>query len=290
MTVTLREQGGASRLLTRTYGGASDDPRTWLLNGVGTGLNESGEGFDIGYGLPDGADPPESDCHRTSMCSDSVEGFCGGAALLRTESLEEVGLFDPRYFAYYEDTDLFLRLRRAGWDVRTAPSAVVHHALGASGGGGSRLHVFLDRRNWLLTNLRNGQARDLRRSLSWLRRGAWRLFRVNVFGRLRRGRRAQWQPLITWKLATVSALAGWPGARVTCRPGRTPTTRVRSVLQPRSGPRAPVPEPGGPLVVYLDVGETLKAGYRAGIQRVVSPCRRVACCRPAGATRGDPVV
>lgn len=262
VAVTLVDDSDARRTIARSFDGASEEPRTLLLNGVGTGLNESGEGYDIGYGLPDKEGVPDSE---------SVKGFCGGAALLRRESLEEVGLFDPGYFAYYEDTDLSWRLRRAGWQVRAAPLAVVHHAFGASGGGGSRLHVFLDRRNWLLTNLRNGGARDLRRSLGWLRRAAWRLFRVNVFGRLRRGRRAQLQPLITWKLAAISALIGWPGARRNRRPGRLATTRVRSLMQPRSGPAAPAPAPGGPLVVYLDVGETLKAGYRAGIQRVV--CR-----------------
>lgn len=262
VAVTLRDDGDARRSVTRSFDVASAEPRTLLLNGVGTGLNESGEGYDIGYGVPDGEGFPEAE---------PVKGFCGGAALLRRESLEEVGLFDPRYFAYYEDTDLSWRLRRAGWQVSAAPLAVVHHAFGASGGGGSRLHVFLDRRNWLITNLRNGHARDLRRSLGWLRRGLWRLFRVNVFGRLRRGKRAQFQPLVTWKLAAISALIGWPGARMSRRPGLLATTRVRSLMQPRSGPSAPVPVPGGPLVVYLDVGETLKAGYRAGIQRVV--CR-----------------
>lgn len=265
--ITLRDDEDRLRPLEETIDAASMQPRKSLLNGIGTDLNDSGEGSDIGYGLPE--DDP-----GIARDPQMVDGFCGGAALLNAEALEEVGLFDPRYFAYYEDTDLSWRLRRAGWGIVTAPGAVVHHAFGASFGGGSRLHVFLDRRNWLLTNVRNADPTELRRALGWLRRGTWRLFRVNVFGRLRRGTRPQLQPLATWKLAVVSAVAGAPRVLLARRPGRRPTTRVRSALQPGSSPKAPTVTPGGPLLVHLDVGETLKAGYRAGIQRVV--CRLAA--------------
>src|SRR5439155_23952884 len=38
-----------------------------------------------------------------------VAGVSGGAALLRVSMLRKIGLFDPAYFAYYEDVDLSLR-------------------------------------------------------------------------------------------------------------------------------------------------------------------------------------
>lgn len=41
----------------------------------------------------------------------------GSFMLLRRGCLEEVGLFDERYFAYCEEADLAVRARRAGWDV-----------------------------------------------------------------------------------------------------------------------------------------------------------------------------
>ncbi|MCJ7615625.1 MAG: glycosyltransferase family 2 protein, partial [Desulfobacterales bacterium] len=53
--------------------------------------------------------------------------FSGCACLLRREALKEVGLFDEDFFAYCEDTDLGLRLRRAGWNIVAAPGAYVHH-------------------------------------------------------------------------------------------------------------------------------------------------------------------
>src|SRR5207253_10955484 len=44
--------------------------------------------------------------------------------LVRRGCLQEVGLFDERYFAYCEEADLGVRATRAGWEV-----GVVWHAL-----------------------------------------------------------------------------------------------------------------------------------------------------------------
>src|SRR5207245_664285 len=41
--------------------------------------------------------------------------------------LEEVGLFDERYFAYCEEADLGVRARRAGWEVGIVWGAVVRN-------------------------------------------------------------------------------------------------------------------------------------------------------------------
>jgi GT2 family glycosyltransferase len=59
--------------------------------------------------------------------------FGGAEALLvRRELFEELGGFDQAYDpAYFEDVDLCLRLRAAGWNIVYEPSAVVihHHSL-----------------------------------------------------------------------------------------------------------------------------------------------------------------
>ena len=52
---------------------------------------------------------------------------CGGACLWRRQALEDVGLFEETFFAYFEDLDLGLRARLRGWEVRFAPRAVVRH-------------------------------------------------------------------------------------------------------------------------------------------------------------------
>ncbi len=58
----------------------------------------------------------------------AVDWVTGAAFVLRRETLEQVGLFDESFFMYFEEVDLCLRLRRAGWDVRYFPAVtVVHH-------------------------------------------------------------------------------------------------------------------------------------------------------------------
>ena len=58
----------------------------------------------------------------------SVDWVAGAAFLLRREALNDVGVFDEAFFIYFEEVDLCLRLRQAGWEVRYFPGVtVVHH-------------------------------------------------------------------------------------------------------------------------------------------------------------------
>ena len=52
----------------------------------------------------------------------------GTALMLKVEALRQVGMLDEQMFAYYEDDDLGVRLRKAGWRTRIVLSAVVEHA------------------------------------------------------------------------------------------------------------------------------------------------------------------
>ena len=58
----------------------------------------------------------------------------GGATLLRTAMLREIGLFDQDFFAYYEDVDLGFRAQLAGWKAAYQPHALVRHRLHATSG------------------------------------------------------------------------------------------------------------------------------------------------------------
>lgn len=51
----------------------------------------------------------------------------GTLLLARAACLEDVGLFDERYFAYGEEADLGLRARRAGWEVGLVRGARVRN-------------------------------------------------------------------------------------------------------------------------------------------------------------------
>jgi glycosyltransferase involved in cell wall biosynthesis len=62
--------------------------------------------------------------------------YCSGAALCIPSALfSSLGGFDRRYApAYYEDTDLAMRVREAGHEVRYQPASVVLHFEGVTGG------------------------------------------------------------------------------------------------------------------------------------------------------------
>jgi len=49
----------------------------------------------------------------------------GTLMLARRQMLEEVGLFDERYFAYCEEADLALRAKAAGWETGLVRGAIV---------------------------------------------------------------------------------------------------------------------------------------------------------------------
>jgi len=59
----------------------------------------------------------------------------GCALLLSHRLLTEIGLFDERFFMYYEDSDLSLRARRAGFKLLLSPQAFVWHKVAVSSGG-----------------------------------------------------------------------------------------------------------------------------------------------------------
>lgn len=56
----------------------------------------------------------------------------GCYALIRKSVIDQVGLFDPRYFLYYEEVDHCLAAKRAGWQVVYYPDTSVVHIGGES--------------------------------------------------------------------------------------------------------------------------------------------------------------
>jgi GT2 family glycosyltransferase len=81
-------------------------------------------------------------------------GFCGGAALLRTDALHTIGGVAGSLFCYYEDTDTSWRLRLAGYRVLAVPGARVRHLGGASARHGTPGFHRWNERNRLLVLLR----------------------------------------------------------------------------------------------------------------------------------------
>lgn len=118
----------------------------------------------------------------------------GCCFLVRSDILKNVGLFDDRYFLYYEDADLSERIRKAGFKIIYTPAAIVWHKNAASSGGsGSILQDYYITRNRLLFGMKYAPIRTkialLRESFKILKSGReWQKKGVRDFYLRRFGR------------------------------------------------------------------------------------------------------
>ncbi|MEI6067588.1 MAG: glycosyltransferase family 2 protein [Methylococcaceae bacterium] len=62
----------------------------------------------------------------------AVDWVPGAFAILRRSLVEQISLFDPRFFLYYEEVDLCRRIHQAGFKVYYWPDLVITHIGGAS--------------------------------------------------------------------------------------------------------------------------------------------------------------
>jgi GT2 family glycosyltransferase len=63
-----------------------------------------------------------------------VDFITACAILLRREVIERIGLLDPRFFIYYEETDWCARASEAGWRILYVPHARIYHKVSAAMG------------------------------------------------------------------------------------------------------------------------------------------------------------
>ena len=88
-----------------------------------------------------------------------VFGACATAALYKKEIIDKIGLFDPRYFIYFEDTELAFRLRLFGYKCIYEPEAVCYHHGGVKKDKESRLYLDFGRRNIEFLFVKNMQGK-----------------------------------------------------------------------------------------------------------------------------------
>lgn len=83
---------------------------------------------DTGYGVLD-----------TGQAEYAVSGECdyipGACMLVNLEALKAVGLFDERFFMYYEELDWSIRMRAAGYRLMAVATAHLYHRVSFSSGG-----------------------------------------------------------------------------------------------------------------------------------------------------------
>ena len=167
-----------------------DAARPGIIDSAGDAMGLSA--WNIGRGEPDGARFNEGR---------EILSACAGAAAYRRELFEQVGWFDERYFAWFEDVDLGIRAQLAGFRCWYEPAAVVKHHGSASAAGMSEHKVFLSIRNGMVLFFKT---MPLRRLLPW---GPlvllWPWFDPLVFGRPLRVTVKAWfafWPMLPWVL------------------------------------------------------------------------------------------
>ena len=111
----------------------------------------------IGMGMLDSA-ADQQDEER-----DAVSGC---AMLVSREAISQVGVLDEEYFAYYEDVDWCLRMRDAGFTIRSVGAAAVYHPDTRVRDIASPLITYLMARNSLLFLEKRGATWKVRLQLT----------------------------------------------------------------------------------------------------------------------------
>lgn len=81
----------------------------------------------------------KSDSFNDTGKEKDVEMIIGAHLFIRKALFDSVGGFDPHFFMYLEDTDLCLRLNKAGYKLTSVPEAKIIHYQGKSSLIGSKL-------------------------------------------------------------------------------------------------------------------------------------------------------
>jgi GT2 family glycosyltransferase len=113
-----------------------------------------GRAFERGWGEPVGS----------RQETEEVFGVSGAACLLRRELFADLGGYDERYFAFFEDVDLNARARLRGWTfayVSDALATHVGHAAWRQEDAPQRFNVELTVRNRLATAIKVLPARGV---------------------------------------------------------------------------------------------------------------------------------
>ncbi|HWW67446.1 MAG TPA: glycosyltransferase family 2 protein [Solirubrobacterales bacterium] len=115
--------GGVQPRILQREGEAPSDLGAARLYSAGQALTRDGRALELAAGEPQ---------RPQYLAPREVFGVCGAACLLRRELFDRLGGYDERYFAFYEDVDLNVRARIAGWSFAYVPEAVVWHVGNAS--------------------------------------------------------------------------------------------------------------------------------------------------------------
>ncbi len=83
-----------------------------------------------------------------------VDFATGCALLVKMAVVEQVGMLDPRFFAYYEETEWCVRVTRAGFKILLVPQAKLWHKISLTAREASpQVHYYMTRNRLLFLKL-----------------------------------------------------------------------------------------------------------------------------------------
>ncbi len=158
-----------------------------IVQNAGSMVFDDGSGADRGFGERD-------DGQFDDPCQ--IFAWCGGSVLMRPSYVRSTGMFDERFFLYYEDTDWSWRGRAQGWSYRYEPTAVMRHVHAATSVEGSALFQYHVERNRLLVLLKNAPWRMAATQVLRYLLVTASYARRDVFSPLTRARRPRWSTTV----------------------------------------------------------------------------------------------
>lgn len=98
------------------------------VNTVGNAFHYLGFGYSDGYKWTKEQALAHFEQEKARGNKDLEIGYASGAGVLcRISALDEMGLFDEKFFMYHEDTDSTLRARMRGWKTVVEPTSIIWH-------------------------------------------------------------------------------------------------------------------------------------------------------------------
>ena len=112
-----------------------------ILDGTGCMINIFGFGFARGKGLKD-----EGKYSKQEEIS-----YASGTCMFAPRKIfDEIGYFDPTFFAYHEELDLGWRARIFGYRSYYVPQTIIHHYGSVHWKWSPQVFYFLERNRWLV--------------------------------------------------------------------------------------------------------------------------------------------
>ena len=95
------------------------------------------------------------DDDRSFESMQEVDYVCGACMMIHNQVFRKIGLLEPKFFLFWEETDFCFRAKKAGFSTWTAPSSKIWHKINASFSGGKPHSYYFWWRSRLLWVSRN---------------------------------------------------------------------------------------------------------------------------------------